>query len=66
MKAYLGVSGAIFGMVAVLHVIRLLLDWPARIGTWSVPMWVSWAALLLAAGLCVWAFRLLDASRPAS
>jgi hypothetical protein len=66
MKAYLGVSGAIFGMVAVLHVFRLLLDWPARIGTWSVPMWVSWAALLLAGVLCVWAFRLLGASRPAS
>jgi hypothetical protein len=66
MKAYLGVSGAIFGIVALLHLLRLALDWPARIGTWSVPMWVSWAALLLAGGLCVWAFRLLGASRPAS
>lgn len=59
MKSYLGISGAIFGIVAILHVLRLWLDWPAQIGTWIVPSWVSWIALALAGGLCVWAFRLL-------
>ena len=61
MKTYLGLSGAIFGIVAVLHAFRLALDWPAQIGGWSVPFWISWPALLLAGGLCVWAFRLVSA-----
>ncbi len=38
MRAYLGITGAIFGVIAVLHVLRLLLDWPAQIGTWTVPL----------------------------
>lgn len=32
MKTYLGISGAIFGIIAVLHIFRLWLDWPAQIG----------------------------------
>ncbi len=66
MKAYLGISGTIFGLIALLHVLRLVLDWPAQIGTWAVPFWVSWLAILLSGGLCIWAFRLIQASRPAS
>ncbi|MBI2296515.1 MAG: hypothetical protein HYU76_10930 [Betaproteobacteria bacterium] len=66
MKAYVGISGAIFGIVAVLHLLRLVLDWPAQIGTWSVPFWVSWPALLVAAGLCIWALQLARSLRPAS
>lgn len=66
MKAYLGISGAIFGIVAVLHLLRLALDWPAQIGNWSVPFWVSWIALLLSASLCVWALQLARSLRPAS
>lgn len=66
MKAYLGISGAIFGIVAVLHLLRLALDWPAQIGNWNVPFWVSWIALLLSAGLCVWALQLARSLRPAS
>lgn len=64
MKAYLGVSGVIFANVALLHFLRLLLDWPAQIGTWSVPSWLSWVSIIVAGGLCVWAFQLL-ASRAA-
>lgn len=64
MKTYLGISGAIFGIIAVLHIFRLWLDWPAQIGIWAVPLWISWAALFLAGGLCIWAFRLLMASPP--
>lgn len=66
MKAYLGISGAIFGLIALLHVLRLVLDWPAQIGSWTVPFWISWVAILLSGGLCVWAFRLFQASRPVS
>lgn len=64
MKAYLGVSGVIFANVTLLHFLRLLLDWPAQIGTWSVPYWLSWVSIFVAGGLCFWAFQLM-ASKPA-
>lgn len=63
MKAYLGVSGVIFANVALLHFLRLLLDWPAQIGIWSVPYWLSWVSIFVAGGLCLWAFQLM-ASQP--
>ena len=44
------VNSALFGLMAVLHLLRLLLQWPASIARWSVPMWLS-AVALVAAGL---------------
>jgi len=58
MRAYILISGAVFGVVALVHAVRLLLDWPAQMAGWVVPMWVSWIAILAAGALCVWAFRL--------
>lgn len=64
MKTYLLVSGTIFGIVALLHLLRLAFGWPAEIAGWSVPGWVSWAALAAAALLAGWAFRLLARAAP--
>lgn len=49
-KQLLYVNSALFGLMAVLHLLRLLLQWPASIARWSVPMWLS-AVALVAAGL---------------
>jgi hypothetical protein len=57
-KRYLQISGAIFGIVALVHVLRLVFGWPAEVAGWNVPLWVSWAAIAVAGALCVWAFRL--------
>ncbi len=46
MRAYLQITGAVFGVMAVLHVMRLLLHWPAQIAGWTVPLWVSWVAVV--------------------
>jgi hypothetical protein len=64
MKRYLLISGTIFGLVAVLHVLRLALDWPAQIGGWEVPFWVSWIGIAVPAMLCLWAYRLATGIRP--
>ncbi|OFZ11527.1 MAG: hypothetical protein A3D92_22220 [Bacteroidetes bacterium RIFCSPHIGHO2_02_FULL_44_7] len=48
----------IFITVTVLHFLRILWDWPARIGTWDVPMWLSWLAVLLAGALAYQSYRL--------
>ncbi len=59
MRVYLRISGAVFGLIALLHVLRLLRHWPAQIADWTVPIWVSWIAILAAAVLSIWAFRLV-------
>ncbi|SDP44204.1 hypothetical protein [Desulforhopalus singaporensis] len=57
-RPYLAISGTIFGIVAILHLLRLANGWQVVLGTWTVPMWVSWGGALVPAVLCGWAFRL--------
>lgn len=47
-KDYIQVTGLIFGVIAVLHVLRLILGWDANIGGYTVPIWVSFVAALIA------------------
>ena len=37
--------------VALFHVLRIFLGWPAVIGGWTVPMWLSWSGLVVAGAL---------------
>lgn len=53
---YSAVSGIVFGIVALLQLLRAINDWPVQIADFSVPVWVSWLAALVAAALCGWAF----------
>ena len=62
-RTYLVFSGTVFGIVAVLHLLRVVNGWAVVVGPWSVPMWVSWLGALVPAGLCVWAFRLASRIR---
>ena len=55
---YFLVSGIIFGLVAILHLVRLLRKWPVQIGPASIPMRISWGGLPAATILCIWAFSL--------
>ena len=43
--------GILFLIIAVLHALRLLYGWPAVIGTFVVPMWASWVAVVVAGTL---------------
>jgi 4-hydroxybenzoate polyprenyltransferase len=54
-------SAVIFGIVALVHVVRLFTGFTVVIGTWGVPLWVSGVAAVVAGALAVWLFRL---SRP--
>jgi hypothetical protein len=53
---YAIVSGAIFGLVAILQAVRAINYWPAQIGTLEIPVWASWIAMVVAGSLCAWAF----------
>ena len=54
------VAATIFGIVALAHIVRVALALPVHIGAMSIPMWVSWAGLVVAGALSAWGFR----SRP--
>jgi hypothetical protein len=58
MRTYLVVSGVIFGAVALMHILRLSLNWQAEVAGWSVPLWISWLGLGVAGALCAWGLRL--------
>jgi D-alanyl-D-alanine carboxypeptidase len=63
MRAYLWISGLIFGAVTLLHILRLAYGWQAQIGGWTVPLELSWLGVIVAGGLCAWAFRVLGSAR---
>lgn len=51
------VSGAGFGIIAVLQAARAILQVPIQIGGLEVPIYASWVAAVVTGGLCYWAFR---------
>jgi hypothetical protein len=57
-RAYLLVSAALFSLVALLHLARVAFGLSAVIGGWSVPMWLSWVALIVAGALAYFGFSL--------
>jgi len=53
---YAVVSALIFAIVAVAHAIRLVNRWTVQVGTFAVPMSVSWIGLVIAALISAWGF----------
>lgn len=56
-RAYVQVSGLVFGLIAIGQGVRAIRALPVQVGAMSIPVWVSGAAALAAALLCVWAIR---------
>ncbi|MBI4080033.1 hypothetical protein HY414_02300 [Candidatus Kaiserbacteria bacterium] len=56
-KTYMQVSTAIFGLVALLHLGRVLFGWEMTIGEWMVPVWASWAGLVVAGFLAYTGYK---------
>ena len=54
----LRVASIIFGIFALGHLVRLINQAQVTIGTFTIPMGVSWIALIVAIILCVWLWRL--------
>jgi hypothetical protein len=57
-KAYLIATGTIFGLIAVMHLLRAIAEW--QLLTTNPWQFLGMAALgVVATGLSVWAWRLL-------
>jgi hypothetical protein len=57
LKTFCAATGAIFAIVALIHLARIFLVWQATIGGWSVPMWVSWIGFVVAGGLAYFGLK---------
>jgi len=49
-------SGIVFGLIALGHAIRAVMQVPAQLGAIAIPIWISWAGVVVAGALCAWAF----------
>ena len=65
-SGYRTISGVVFGLIALGHGTRAALQVPATLGSTPIPIWVSWVAVVVAGGLCVWAFRSSGARQSAA
>ena len=56
-KTYNTITAVLFLIIAALHLLRIVFGWPAQIGGWSIPVWVSWLALVATGVLAALGFR---------
>jgi hypothetical protein len=57
-KIGLRIASVLFGIFAIGHLLRLINQVQVNVGTLTIPMGVSWIALIVAVILCVWLWRL--------
>ena len=60
-KIGLRVASILFGLFAIGHLFRLIKQIPVQVGDYQIPMGFSWAALIIAAAICIWLWRLSSA-----
>lgn len=57
MKPFTLIAIAVFVLIAIMHVLRLLLGWEVILAGLAVPMWVSVLGLAVTAGLALMVWR---------
>ena len=55
-KTYASVAAALFLVVAIMHLLRIIFGWEVQIGGLTIPFWVSWLALVIAGALAYLGF----------
>lgn len=58
-RTYLKVTGLLFSVGAVVHLLRVFLGWPANLAGWDVPVWLSIVAVAVAGYLAYSAYKLM-------
>ena len=57
-KLYLLISGSVFALIGLFHLIRIIYQWSVQIGALGIPQWPSWLVIVAGTILSIWAFRL--------
>lgn len=50
-KTLFAVTGTVFSLVALMHLLRSIYGWPAVIGSWTLPLWASYLGIVVAGAL---------------
>ncbi len=56
-KRYATVSGVVFGLIAIGQALRAFNEWPVQVGSFEVPVGLSWIAAIVAGSLCAWGLQ---------
>jgi hypothetical protein len=56
-RAYNTVTAALFVVIAIVQLLRVVFAWPVQIGTVSIPLWCSVLAFVIAGTLAYLGFR---------
>jgi len=64
-RNYCAISGVLFSLVALAHLLRIAYGMSIQVDEYTVPMFVSWLGLIVPAGLAFWAFRIIRESSTA-
>ncbi len=57
MKPFTLIAALVFGLVALLQMLRLFLGWPVVVNGFAIPLWASAVACLVAVVLAVMVWR---------
>jgi hypothetical protein len=57
MQPVTGIAVAVFGLVAILQLIRVILGWEVSVNGVSIPVWVSGIAVVVAGALAFMLWR---------
>jgi len=58
-QTYFLISGLVFAIVAIVHLLRIINQFPVIVGTWVIPMTVSVLGLIIAGILSYCGFTLM-------
>lgn len=57
-RQYRHVTAVFLTIFALAHLVRVIFGWSIVIAGWYTPMWLSWVAIILLAGLAFYGFKL--------
>jgi membrane associated rhomboid family serine protease len=57
MKPATTAAAVLFGLIALIHLLRLIQGWPVLVNGMAVPAWVSVVGLIVGLGLAVLLWR---------
>lgn len=53
MRPFSKIASVIFGIIALLHLARVITSFPVALGNYELPVWVSVAGVVIAIVLCL-------------
>lgn len=57
MKPFTSIAVALFALIAVAHMLRLVLSWEVIVAGFAIPVWWSFGGIVVAGGLALMVWR---------